>query len=174
MEDDESLLIQKCINGNRLAQKALYLKYVTAMYNRIVRIVAHPEDAKDITQEVFTEVFRNLSQYKSQSSLGTWIRKITINRSIDHLRKRKIEYSELKDYPDSESEEDENTIYHVNKIQCCIQSLPDGCRAVFTLYLLEGLSHKEIANYLNISESTSKSQYHRAKKMLIKEIRSHE
>jgi RNA polymerase sigma factor (sigma-70 family) len=133
------------------------------MYNVCMRIVNHVGEAEDILQESFIDAFRNLDGFKGNSSFGAWLKRIVVNKSLNYLKKRKVEIVNedalIDDVPDT-TEADEYDIKHVVNL---IQQLPDGYRVVLTLYLVEEYSHAEIATMLNISESTSKTQYMRAK-----------
>lgn len=158
--------IQQCIEGDMKCQKQLYSMYMPAMYNRSVRMLNRREDAKDVVQEVFVKVFRDLHQLKDMMSVGAWIKRITINSCISFLRKNRmieVEWdSQAVDIPDEEADLDIN----VEMIHEAIRQLPTGARMVFTLHVLEGYKHIEIAEILNISLSTSKTQYRRAKLIL--------
>jgi RNA polymerase sigma factor (sigma-70 family) len=165
--------ISKSIEGDRSAQYALYKQYSKAMYNICYRITNDQDEAKDVLQEAFLNAFQNLKSYRGDSLFGAWLKKIVINQAINHMRKQRQMIQPLEeniDYADENTGVDEdNLLLNVAKIREAIQELPDGFRTVFTLYLLEGYDHKEIAGILNISESTSKTQYIRARKKL-KEI----
>jgi RNA polymerase sigma-70 factor (ECF subfamily) len=128
-----------------------------------------PFEAEDILQISFVDVFTKLHTFKGKSTIGAWIKRIVVNNCINHLRKRKMHFSEmdgeLGNIPDSEPVEEE-AAYTVQGVKKCIEKLPDGFRTVLSLYLLEGYDHKEIAEILSITESTSKSQFHRAKSKL--------
>ena len=135
------------------------------------------EDAEDILQKSFFDVFRKLDQYRYESTPGAWIKKIVVNNCLDFLRKRNVAFEEITDYKhiaaDEGALEQETEIdYTVSKIKAALQLLPEGYRVVATMYLLEGFDHAEISEVLGISESTSKSQYHRAKKQLISIIKA--
>ena len=124
------------------------------------------EDAEDMLQESFTEAFRNLRSFRYESTFGAWIKKIVINRCINQLRKgKKLLFTD--EFEDMHNEDEEyadiDIQADVKKVFKSIEKLPDGYRLVFTLYLLEGYDHGEIAGILGISESTSKTQYLRAK-----------
>jgi len=152
--------------GNSKAQFKLYNQYSKAMYNLACRILNNREDAEDILQETFIECFRNLSSFRFESTFGAWLKKILINKSINHLRKKKIDLTLCDTLPEKVYEEDNETTYDTRKIYKGIEMLPDGYRVILTLYLLEGYDHSEISQILGISESTSKSQYSRAKEKL--------
>lgn len=142
------------------------------MYNTAIRICGSEEDAEDVLQESFLSAFRNLSQYRGESSFGAWLKRIVINKAIT-ATKREQKMSRSAEEQNEEAyhfEWDTGAIHEsqmtVQKIQEAVKTLPLGFRSVLTLYLFEGYDHKEIAGILNISESTSKSQYNRAKKKL--------
>jgi RNA polymerase sigma factor (sigma-70 family) len=168
-----ALLIEECKNGNRKAQYRLYNKYSKAMYNLAYRMTNNREDAEDILQETFIDCFRNIGTFRFESTFGAWLKAILINRSVNHLKKRKINFILTENLPDTTDESAEKEpIYDTARVFKCIEMLPDGYRVILTLYLLEGYDHMEISQILGISESTSKSQYSRAKdklrKLLIK------
>jgi RNA polymerase sigma factor (sigma-70 family) len=159
-------LIEDCKNGSSKAQFRLYDLYSKAMYNLAYRILNNREDTEDILQESFVDCFRNISSFRFESTFGAWLKKIVVNNCINHLKKKKIDLTFCDTLPVTVHEEDEETIYDTNKIFKGIELLPDGFRIILTLYLLEGYDHTEIAQILGISESTSKSQYSRAKEKL--------
>ena len=145
------------------------------MYNIAYRITNNELDAEDVLQESFVSAFRNIDGYRGTASIGAWLKRIVINNSLTAVKKRKAElvpvdeYSELPDF--GETDHDDMLYLNIEKIRNAIQRLPDGYRVVFSLYLMEGYDHKEIASILKISESTSKSQYNRSKKKLQKILR---
>lgn len=157
-------LIDRCLIGDAVAQKQLYKLYVKAMFNVCYRITNDHSDAEDIVQEAFVSAFQNLRSYQGDATFGAWLKRIVINKSINFIKKRKVELEELTDA--DEVVEEEHTKYDeltVQKVKAAIAKLPDGYRVVLSLYLLEGYDHGEISLILGISESTSKSQYNRAK-----------
>jgi len=158
-------VIESCKKGNRIAQYTLYNQYSVAMYNLAYRMINNREDAEDVLQESFTEAFRKLKSFRYESTFGAWIKSIVINRSINHLRKRKVEFftDEFSDQAEPDKGKEPDFSSDMQKVFESIEKLPVGYRLVFTLYLLEGYDHKEISEILDISESTSKSQYMRAK-----------
>jgi RNA polymerase sigma factor (sigma-70 family) len=172
--DTHRNIVEKCKRGNRQAQFELYRLYSKAMYNICLRMVKSKLDAEDILQNSFVDIFSKLHTFKFQSSVGAWIKRIVINNCINHLKKKKIYFDDLEprhaNILDEPMVEDEKL--NVEFINQAIYELPDGYRIVFTLYLLEGYDHKEIAQILSISEATSKSQYSRAKKKIREIIRT--
>jgi len=169
-----SALIQKCRVGDINAHNELYQLYSKAMYNVSTRIMSNHEDAQDVLQDAFLDAFKNLNKFRGDSSFGTWLKRIVVNKSINALkRKNKSGEVRFNDYHLSvvesngvDTEEEEELDCEPEMIQEAIQLLPEGCRVVFSLYYLEGYMHKEIADSLSVSVSTSKSQLNRAKKLL--------
>jgi RNA polymerase sigma factor (sigma-70 family) len=177
--DIHEYLIERCKSGDSIAQEEIYKRYARNMYNTAYRIVAHQAEAEDVLQESFLEVFTKIHEYRGDATFGAWLKRIVVNRSITVLRKRKFEMTnteELDNIADTEYDfellEEQSDL--VQKIKKGIEKLPEGYRVVLSLYLLEGYDHVEIAQVLNISESTSKSQFLRAKdklrKVLINEL----
>ena len=166
-------LIQRCLQGDRQAYYKLYQLYKKGMYNVGFRIVNNPEEAEDVLQEAFISAFRNLEHYRGESSFGSWLKQIVVNKAINLLKKRKMERilddEQFDVAEESKADEFEGYPFSVEKVKQAMMMLPDGYRAVISLYLLEGYDHGEIAEILGISESTSKSQFNRSKKKL-KEI----
>jgi RNA polymerase sigma-70 factor (ECF subfamily) len=116
------------------------------------------------------DCFRNISSFRFESTFGAWLKKILVNKCINQIKKRKIDLTLCETLPTDIYEEETETIYDTRKIFKGIEMLPDGYRIILTLYLLEGYDHSEISQILGISESTSKSQYSRAKEKLRKII----
>jgi RNA polymerase sigma factor (sigma-70 family) len=137
------------------------------MYSVSLRILGNAADAEDAMQEAFLNAFRNIDTYHGKVSFGAWLRKITINRSLDYLKKRRIKFEEVNERNAGE-DEDETYVGEVDvkRIHKAIQALPDGYRVVLSLHLIEGYDHDEISHILNISNSASRTQYLRAKNKL--------
>lgn len=162
-------LVEKCKMGDRGAQFELYKLYSRAMYNICLRMVKNEMDAEDLLQNSFVDVFTKLHTFRYQSSVGAWIKRIVVNNCINFLKRRKVYLEELQDHHrdvKAEMSEDENYGLSVESVNRALMQLPDGYRVVFSLYMLEGYDHKEIAGILDITEATSKSQYSRAKRKL--------
>jgi len=166
VNDITTQLIEECKRGSNKAQFRIYNQYSRAMYNLAYRMMNNREDAEDILQEGFLECFRNLGSFRFESTFGAWLKSIIINRCINQLRKKKIDLLYCEYLPVDLSEEEDEAIYDTGKIFKGIEKLPDGYRIILTLYLLEGYDHTEISQILGITESTSKSQYSRAKDKL--------
>jgi RNA polymerase sigma-70 factor (ECF subfamily) len=165
-------LLKKCKKGDESAQFRLYKMYSKTLYNLILRMLGNKMDAQDILQETFVSAFDKIHQLGSSFALASWLRRIALNKALAHLRLKKIEYSDLEELEDFDEElvYDEISMEDIHKE---ISDLPQGCRIVFSLFLLEDYSHKEIAMQLGISESTSKSQYSRAKQLLKSKLMKH-
>ena len=161
-------IIEDCKRGSRQAQFELYRLYSRAMYNICLRMVRNELDAEDLLQNSFVDVFTKLDSFRYQSSVGAWIKRIVVNNCINFIKKRRLKIEELDDkFHGAEKEEKEDEMQlDVNTMNRALMQLPNGYRVVFSLYLMEGYDHKEIAGILNITEATSKSQYSRAKKKL--------
>ena len=161
-------LVERCREGRRDAQFELYRLYSKAMFNTALRMVQNPHDAEDLLQSIFIEVFSKLDSFRYESSVGAWIKRITVNKCINFLKSRRLAFSELTQYNDRAEEQapDPEPLYSVERITRAIGDLPDGYRVVFSLYAVEGYDHEEIAQVLGITEATSKSQYSRAKARL--------
>ena len=163
-------LIDGCLAGNRQAQYALYKQYSRAMYNVALRIVGNEAEAEDALQEAFVRAFDKLHTYSGVSTFGAWLKRIVINQALGLVKARREELrwdetlAEPAEEPPPWPDEEE---YTVQQVKLAVNALPDGFRMVFSLYLLEGYDHREIADILGISENTSKSQLNRAKKKVI-------
>ncbi|MFK8163093.1 MAG: RNA polymerase sigma factor [Lewinella sp.] len=157
-------LIDRCLSGNRAAQNELYQREVKGVFHLVIRLVANRMDAEDLTQECFLKAFQRLPQFRGEASLRTWIKRIAINLSLEHLRRHQPLIVPVEEHLLTEAaalpEVDTRRIHEA------IKELPKGCRVILTLYLLEGYRHAEIADILKVSVSTVKSQYWRAKHLL--------
>jgi RNA polymerase sigma factor (sigma-70 family) len=165
-------LVERCKQGDSLSYSQLYNKYSKAMFNTSLRIVNNVGDAEDVLQEAFTDAFRHLNDFRYNSTFGSWLKRIVINKSITLLRKKKlqlvdIETTQVADKGDSDSVDEAAFEYKVEEVRKAIQRLPDGYRAVVSLYLLEEIPQEEIGTILGISHNTVRTQYHRAKQKLL-------
>lgn len=168
----QAAVIKKAVTGDGDARAWLYRQYNKAMFNICIRITGRQSDAEDVLQEAFITCFKNLWQLKDPDSFGGWLRRIVVNECIRHT-KNNFSWTEwaneqvenLTDGP----EEWWETI-SLESLHREIKLLPEGCRQVFVLYAMEDYAHREIASDLGISESTSKSQYHRARQLLRQRI----
>ncbi len=164
-------LIEACKRGDQKAQFELYRLYNRAMYNTTLRIVRDPDDAEDVMQEAFLKAFLKLRTYRGEVSFGAWLKRIVVNKSLDFLRLKK-EWIQLEEAgePEDELEEAPETLevaYTADTVKRAIHALPEGYRVVLSLILLEGYDHEEVSEILQITNATSRTQYHRAKKKLI-------
>ena len=165
-------LIDACRHGNAKAQFDIYKLYYKAMYNSCFRILNNTQEAEDVMQEAFLSAFDKINSYKGEVSFGAWLKRIVVNRALDFLKKNKIDSLPLDEKINQLSAEEEThvdieTENDVAEIKKAIEQLPSGYRIVLSLYLIEAYDHEEIGEILNISASTSRSQYNRAKKKLI-------
>jgi RNA polymerase sigma factor (sigma-70 family) len=160
----EAELISACIQNNRLAQRTLYDRYKSAMFTLAYRLTSDFDDANDVLQDAFLDVFRKLESFRGESTIGAWIRAIVVRKAYRKLQKPKL-WTILDEIPD-ESLIDWGSSIDAEYLEKAIQSLPEGFRMVFILVEVEGYTHKETAEILNIAEGTSKSQLFYAKKRL--------
>ncbi|HMB63634.1 MAG TPA: RNA polymerase sigma factor [Eudoraea sp.] len=164
-------LVEKSKSGDRSSQYQLYMLYVDAMYNIGMRMLGAKEDAEDIVQDSFVEAFKNLEGFKYESTFGAWLKRIVINRCINHLKIKRIPLAPLDVHEfhltENESDHEHCDRVEIIKVKRAIEKLPAGYKQIINLYLIEGYDHNEIGQILEISTSTSKSQYHRAKRKLI-------
>jgi len=158
-------LVNKAIEGHQYAFKALYNQFSNAMFNICIRMTADRQESEDITQEAFFLAFQKLNQLKEKKAFAGWLRRIVITICLQRI-KSKINFEQFSSDHEVEDEGIEWVEFDIDKLYGAIKYLPEGCRQIFLLYVTEDYSHKEIAKSLNISESTSKSQYARAKKLL--------
>lgn len=173
MTDEE--LVKGCVDNKAIAQKSLYERFSRKMYGVCLRYTDDKDEAQDILQNGFIKVFENIETFKATGSLEGWIRRIMVNTALNHYRQDKA--SRLKVDLDSvdymlEGTDGVEGQLDAKELLKVIQTLPAGFRAVFNMFAIEGYSHKEIAEQLNISEGTSKSQYSRARAYLQKLLTS--
>lgn len=168
----QTAVVRKACTGDAASQAWLYRQYSKAMYNICIRMTGNQNDAEDLLQEAFMIAFKNLRQLKDPVQFGGWLKRIVVNECIRFCKKNVYwsEWDEQWEQTLSNEEPEWWKTVDFKMVHQEIKSLPDGCRQVFNLYVLEDYSHKEIANHLGISESTSKSQYHRARQLLKERI----
>ncbi|MBT3300864.1 MAG: RNA polymerase sigma factor [Bacteroidetes bacterium] len=170
-------LVEQAKQANQLAQYQLYQKYAKAMFNVSHRMMNNFEEAEDVLQDAFIDIFRRLHTFRYESSIGSWIKSIVINKCINALKKRKIDMFLSEDVMkyekiDEQNMNDDQISYDVSQLRDQIGKLPEGYRVIFSLYTMEGYDHEEISQILNISVSTSKTQYMRAKNRIRESIKS--
>jgi len=170
---DDRTLFDGCIKGEPRSQKQLYEKYAPAMMSICLRYVREKETACDLMHDGFVTLFAKIHTYSGNASFSTWIKRIFMNTVLEYFRKNDI----LKFSTDIEDayylEDTGASVFEQmseNELLECIERLPDGYRTVFNMYAIEGYSHAEIAQMLNIQESASRSQYVRARQALQKMV----
>jgi len=160
-------VIDQCKEGSQKAQFQLYKLYYKAMFSVSLRIVNDEMEAEDVMQDAFLSAFKKIRTYKGEVSFGAWLKKIVINRSLDYLKKRKVQFEEVNErtMQIAECRMDTQEV-DVRVLKQAIQELSDGYRVVLSLYLIEGYDHDEISQILGISNSASRTQLLRAKNKL--------
>ncbi len=169
----ESDLIAGCIAGDRKMQEELYNRFASKMYAVCLRYANNSDDAQDLLQEGFIKVYKNLHRFRAEGSFEGWVRRVFINSSIEHYRKKQAKLTTVSDKEENTIEDSDISALDSlaeRDIINLIQDLSPGYRTVFNLYVIEGYSHKEIGELLGISEGTSKSQLARAKSILQKKV----
>ncbi|HRN40757.1 MAG: RNA polymerase sigma factor [Flavobacteriales bacterium] len=174
MKLSDEQLVKKCLEKDPLAQKQLFESFSRKMMGVCLRYTKDAEEAQDVLQIGFVKVFEKLHLFNNEGSLEGWIRKVLVNCALDQIRKNKKfdDNVDLSKVDFQMASENENVLEHLsaNDLLKIIQAMPTGFRTVFNLYAIEGYSHQEIADQLNISINTSKSQYSRARVYLQKII----
>jgi RNA polymerase sigma factor (sigma-70 family) len=163
-------IIDRCKAGDRQAHYKLYTLYSRSMFNVCYRIIKDEASAEDVLQESFINAFKNLQKYRGDAAFGAWLKRIVVNKAITYISRNKLERLPDDEHFDIIDETDDDLRefpFTIDTVKQAILSLPDGYRTVLSLYLLEGYDHEEIGQVLDISESTSKSQFSRAKKKLL-------
>jgi len=157
-------VIEKCLEGDIKAQYQLYQQYSKAMYNIACRFLNNKMDAEDILQESFVTAFRRLEELQNRDAFGSWLKRIVINNCISLQRKQRVHFEEIDDQKQEAELEQDETLPALDPalVHQAIKDLPPKGRTVLVLRALEGYSHKEIAEALEITVSTSKTQYSRA------------
>src|SRR5689334_25333092 len=165
----EQIILAGCLNNDPVAQRELYNRFSPKMLAVCYRFAHNREDAEDMLQESFIKVFSQIHTFQNKGAFEGWIRRIIVHTCINHLKKNK-RFNESVNIINANAiqvrEESIPSIVQAKQIVECIRLLPIGYRTVLNLYAIEGYSHKEIAEMLDIEESTSRSQYTRAKQML--------
>ncbi len=173
MQKEESKIIKGCLKGKRDDQRALYELYKSRTYALCLRYAHCPADAEDMLQDGFIKIYRDLHQYKPEAPLAFWIRRVMINTALEHIRKhRKKEANDSDNMRILQLETEEKTFSELNaqELRQRISELPVDFRTVFNLYAIEGYSHPEIAEMLEISVANSKVRLNRARNILKRSI----
>jgi RNA polymerase sigma factor (sigma-70 family) len=168
---DDRQLVKECLRGNIKAQHRLYDRFAQTMLGLCYRYTKSLKDAEDVLQDGFVKVFTNLHQYKSEGELGGWIRRIMVNTALNYLKSNRRYRSEMF-FPEEAPLHAVDTESPILKVETkeladLIRQLPPGYQTIFNLYAVEGFSHVEIGAMLGISDGTSRSQYARARALLI-------
>jgi RNA polymerase sigma-70 factor (ECF subfamily) len=171
---DLEKVIFDCKKNKRKAQVLLYKQYAPMLLSVCLRYVADKSEAEDILQESFLKIFKNIKEYTGKGHFESWMRKIAVNTAISnfHHEKKHYYHKEIDDVKDEDVQIalSPDKEYDVKELYELLGKMPEGYRLIFNLYAIEGYKHREIAEQLKIDESTSKTQYLRAKKWLIKEM----
>ena len=166
----EEAMLKGCIRNQAAAQQELYYRYSPKMLSVCYRYAKSREDAEDMLQEGFIKIFGQLRQFQNRGALEGWIRKIIVHTCINNLKKNK-KFTESVDIIHASGvhirEESVPSIVQAKQVVECIRMLPIGYRTVLNLYAVEGYSHVEIGEMLGVSDGTSRSQYSRARNLLI-------
>ena len=170
-------LVEKCKQGDPGSFRKLYDLYSKAMFNTSYRILNNVAEAEDVLQESFIDAFKHIHSFENRSSFGSWLKQIVVNKSISALRKLKmhlvdIDTTQVHELPEEESVNEKEIFLKVAELRKAIAEMPDGYRTVLTLYLFEGYDHEEIAQILQIKESTARTQYIRAKQKLLVKLKN--
>jgi RNA polymerase sigma-70 factor, ECF subfamily len=163
-------LVARCQAGSAEAFEELYHAHASRLYNLVLRMTGSPEEAEDLLQDVFLHAHRKLLSFRGESSVGTWLYRLAMNRCLDYLRSRQAKTGRVTESLDACSGAEAAapmpavpTPVRRLDLDRAIGTLPKRCRAVFLLHDVEGFDHREIASILGISEGTSKSQVHKAR-----------
>jgi RNA polymerase sigma factor (sigma-70 family) len=175
MELGENDMINGCIDGKRPYQKMLYDRFASKMLGVCMRYAKDRAEAEDMLQEGFIKVFKNLARFKYEGSFEGWVRRIMVFTAINFFKHRSRNFKEDLDQVNYDAPFDDNIISQISakEIIALVQQLPEGYRLVFNLFAIEGYSHKEIADILDIAVGTSKSQYSRARNAMQQLLAKH-
>ncbi|MBV9963327.1 MAG: sigma-70 family RNA polymerase sigma factor [Parafilimonas sp.] len=167
---DYKQLVRNCLKGNAGAQKELYDHFASSMFGICYRYTKSVADAEDVLQEGFIKIFSNLNRYRQEGELGAWMRRIMVNTALTYLKQNKNYNSELS-YDDISlhpvSSENPVITLQAKELADIIRQLPTGCQTIFNLHAIEGYTHVEIGEMLGIHEGTSRSQYARARSIMV-------
>ena len=171
---DERQLIEGCIRGDSRAQKALYETHASTMLSVCQRYVSNRETARDLLHDGFVKLYTKIHTYSGKGSFNGWIRRIFVTTALEHLRRNDVlrHSVSIENIDDQEEETDISHFEHLttDDLLACIAQLPDGYRTVFNMHAIEGFTHVDIAQELGIKESTSRSQYAKARQLLQKMV----
>lgn len=159
-------LVERCKANDRKAQMKLYKQYCEGMFCVAMRFLKNEDDAEDVLQEAFIKAFQKLDQYRGEVTFGAWLKRIVINKCLDHIKSNKIRYDELKENNMHIVEDGDWSVEEhisIEEVKIAIEKLPDKYRYVVQLYLVEGYDHQEIAQILKLKEATCRTRLLRGK-----------
>jgi RNA polymerase sigma factor (sigma-70 family) len=161
-------IIKGCIRNDRQSQRALFERYSGVMLTVCRRYTRHEMEAEDILQDSLIKVFKNIDKFKFEGSFEGWVRRIVVNTALKNYKKSSVQKEDigLEAYQEGAMEPTAVANLGEEELLNMIAQLPDGYRVVFNLYVIEGYSHKEIADMLVVQESTSRSQLVKARRLL--------
>lgn len=165
-ENNIKKLVKACKKGDSLAQYQIFDMYAKSMYNTAIRFFNNQMQAEDMVQEAFISAFNNISAFNGDSSFVYWLKRILINKCITEVRKQKIKFETIDEQFDNLTDDFDCCEVDTEIVSTAISKLPSNASVVLNLYIFEDYKHKEIAEMLNITESTSRTQYRRAKLLL--------
>jgi len=165
-------LLRKCKKNDKKAQFEIYKLYYKGMYNVSFRIIQDQAEAEDAMQEAFLSAFDKLDTWSEEVTFGAWLKRIVVNKSLDYLKKKKMQLSTIDDkiFVQEEDVDDENQQINLKKVELvksAINNLPEKYRLITIMFLFEGYTHDEISEFLNITSQTSRVRFLRAKKMIL-------
>ena len=174
VECDDKSLVRRSVSGDQQAFRQLYDKHVARVYAVCFRLSSDKDEASDIVQEVFIQVWTKIRNYRGDSAFSTWLHRVSTNIAISHIRKRNRWWLRHTDWDDAEKNEQlkVDEYYFENSLDKKIVELPQQARLVFVLFAIEGYRHDEIAKILRIAVGTSKAQYHRARNLLKEKLKN--
>jgi RNA polymerase sigma factor (sigma-70 family) len=167
---DHQKLVKDCLKGKSQAQRELYEHFAQTMLGVCYRYTRSVRDAEDVLQEGFIKVFHHLKQYKQEGELGAWIRRIMVNTALNYLKRNRKYQEEMfftEEYLHPVTDDDPAIRLQAKELADLIRQLPQGYQVIFNLHAVEGFTHVEIGEMLGISDGTSRSQYSRARNLLI-------
>lgn len=176
MTKEESLIVEGCKSEVRSAQKALYVTYRDVLLSICLRYMRDQDEASDVLHEVFLKVFDKIIQFKGEGSFEGWLKRLTTNHCLTILKKEKRYEETSLDHAPELPEEEYESQYSFEQLKTALNALPKDFMVVFSLYAIDGLSHKEIAAQMGIPEETSRTRCYRAKNLIKKHLKkiSHE
>lgn len=170
-------LVEQCKANDRKAQMKLYRMYCEGMYCVAMRFVRNADDAEDVLQDAFVKAFQKLDQFRGEVSFGAWLKRIVVNKCLDHIKSKKAQYEEIKENTLHIVEDDDWSVQEtisIEEVKQAMEKLPDNYKYVVQLYLVEGYDHQEISQILELKEATCRTRLLRGKgylKELLKQKR---